>query len=175
MQHINREHTNRRIQIKQPTSHGSIEHLPRLAQVGKHHSGIAVADQQLMALRHDLGVHVYVHHTTIRTETLRHLMHVAHSRQARSEINELPYSRPHQIPHHATQQRPVDTHHVRQMWCPHQEALSDFAISLGVMRSTQPAVTDSRSAPRVHTVLKQCPDWPSHYSSTILRVIDTLA
>ena len=103
MQHIDREHGNRCTQVKQSTLRGGIEHLLRLAQVGEHGSGIVIASQQLMALRHDQRIYIYVHHATTMIETLRHLMHVARGRQTRPEIQELPHPSPHQIPHDTTQ------------------------------------------------------------------------
>jgi len=103
MQHIDREHGDWSTQVKQPRSPDGIEHLLRLAQVSVHNSGIVVTSQQIVAPRHDTRFHIDVHHATIRCEILRYLMHVARGRQARSEIQELPHSHSHQIPHHTTQ------------------------------------------------------------------------
>jgi len=128
MQHIGREHGDRHTQVKQSISPDSIKDPLRLAQVGVHNSGIVVTDQQKMTLRHNPRVYIDVHHATTRIESLRHLVHVARSRQARSEIQELPHTRTHQIPHHTTQEHPIDAHHVRQMRRPQQDALSEIVI-----------------------------------------------
>ncbi len=82
MQHIDREHGDRGTQVKQPTSPGSIEHLFGLAQVSAHHIDVVVTSQQTMAPSHNARVCIYVHHATIRTEILRHLVHITRSRQA---------------------------------------------------------------------------------------------
>lgn len=117
MQHIDREQGDRRTQVKQPTSPGGIEHLLRLAQVSVKNSDIVLASQQLIALRHNPRVYIYIHHATTRLEILRHLMHVARGRQARSEIQELPHAHPPDTaPHNPV--TPVDAYHVHQMRCP---------------------------------------------------------
>jgi hypothetical protein len=82
MSHIDREQGDRGTQVKQPTSADGIEHLLGLAQVGAHHSGIVVANQQTVAPRHNARVYIYIHHAAIRIEIVCYLVHVTRSRQA---------------------------------------------------------------------------------------------
>ena len=119
------------------------EDLGRPAQIAEHDTDRVAPLEQRLAMRADHRIVVDVHHTRVRRDRLRHLVHAVLRGQAGAEVEKLADARlPSQEADHPADERPVVTDHPRDIGERGGQLLRGPPVGREVVLAAQNVVVD---------------------------------